>query len=501
MFSHLSSEGQGATGIDSVMDEGSVCVQGTGAMPIPQNFGTLADASPQALVSIPMAGQPQFVNPQDVFPPYQPVPHVSYHPISAPPIGFEPYPIIASSSQSVMLNQVAVSPTPQGSPHLVTPLLTHSVAITENQTAIPTIAREHASLVTPVLESTMPILNKNAAPGVLREPVIPAAPLLDSSLINQSTVSSVVYPHHSLGPPPPVLEPSEMVASIQPPVAQGYAPDRQAADSTSTPQQCPPNPVAIVAHDGPAVPVTAKGTYRLRDKAATTIATRGRRDSIDGAPEIMLSLGPSGYDVSDHPQQQEPHDMSAESATLTFTPSATPSPATPPVSSLAIIPSSQQTVEECLVIPPESNMVIPAPPSSSPLEIVPSSQQTIEECLVIPPESETVIPAMSAPDHPVAALLPRPAEDPSITTMVPRTPPILRGFHLALRETPIYDIDRSVFPSWFHERGRLDFVLSVEGGEVWKRLITAWLKQERRVGFGLNDKFVSELRHCFCGTT
>ncbi|KAF9777724.1 hypothetical protein BJ322DRAFT_992316, partial [Thelephora terrestris] len=53
--------------------------------------------------------------------------------------------------------------------------------------------------------------------------------------------------------------------------------------------------------------------------------------------------------------------------------------------------------------------------------------------------------------------------------------------------------DKSDFPSWFDDREKLDYVLSVEGGELWKRLIAAWIRQERRVGFGLNEKLGASL--------
>jgi len=58
---------------------------------------------------------------------------------------------------------------------------------------------------------------------------------------------------------------------------------------------------------------------------------------------------------------------------------------------------------------------------------------------------------------------------------------------------PTFNIDRSDLPSWLLERGRLDSVLSVEAGEIWEKLITTWLRQERRLGFGLNEQLGGSL--------
>ena len=46
-------------------------------------------------------------------------------------------------------------------------------------------------------------------------------------------------------------------------------------------------------------------------------------------------------------------------------------------------------------------------------------------------------------------------------------------------------------PSWLLEYGRLDSILSVEAGGLWEKLITTWVRQERRLGFGLNEDIVS----------
>ena len=91
---------------------------------------------------------------------------------------------------------------------------------------------------------------------------------------------------------------------------------------------------------------------------------------------------------------------------------------------------------------------------------MPSSQHSLEDFLTIPVD----LPPGMAPKH----------------------------FRFAPRVIPAYSIDRSDFPSWLIERGRLDYVLSVEAGDIWEKLITTWLRQERRLGFGMNEKIVRE---------
>ena len=146
-------------------------------------------------------------------------------------------------------------------------------------------------------------------------------------------------------------------------------------------------------------------------------STQIRRESIDGAPDIILSLSPSGYQLS---EQQGP-----------------------------------------LVTPMETVSTTPSASSSPDELIVPSSQSSLEDCLEIPMEAAIDI------------------------------PPTSNRFQFAPRVIPNYTIDRSDLPSWLLGSGRLDFVLEVEGGDLWKKLIVTWLRQERRVGFGLDAKIVS----------
>ena len=157
----------------------------------------------------------------------------------------------------------------------------------------------------------------------------------------------------------------------------------------------------------------------------------------------MMTLGGSGYELATRSPQPDP--------------SIAPRSTTPSFDGL-IIPSSQRSLEEFLTIPEEIEMNIPNTlPAEEPT--TPSSQHQIEEPLTTPTSSE-------------------------ITTTQPKR------LHFAPRVIPSYSIDRSDFPSWLLERGRLDYVLSVEAGDIWKKLITVWLKQERRLGFGLNENIV-----------
>ena len=58
------------------------------------------------------------------------------------------------------------------------------------------------------------------------------------------------------------------------------------------------------------------------------------------------------------------------------------------------------------------------------------------------------------------------------------------------RVVPKFEMDRSDFPSWFNNHDRLTTILDVAGGDLWKKLIYLWLRQERRLAFGLNEAIV-----------
>ena len=151
-----------------------------------------------------------------------------------------------------------------------------------------------------------------------------------------------------------------------------------------------------------------------------TAVTQSRRDSTEGAPDMMLVLGESGYEVVTRSSQLD----------IPGLPSTTSSSTTPPPDE-PIVPSLQQSVEESLQIPADIGM---APRDTAP-----------------------------------------------------------RRFFAAPRVIPTYNIDRSDLPSWLLELGRLDYVLSVESGALWEKLITTWLRQERRLGFGIDESIVRDV--------
>jgi len=178
-------------------------------------------------------------------------------------------------------------------------------------------------------------------------------------------------------------------------------------------------------------PEVAGGTYKVRKPGKPVGQTR--RDSIEGAPDVTLTLGGSGYEL---PEQS---DVLVASPVATPSTSAPPATPTPPLDDI-IVPSSQQSLEEGLTIPPE----ISAEPA------LPLPQQTSEG-------RSRVIDGMS---------------------------------RFAPRIVPEFQMDRSDFPSWFSDRKRLDAVLEVAGGGLWEKLICLWLRQERRLAFGLNEAVV-----------
>jgi len=271
--------------------------------------------------------------------------------------------------------------------------------------------------------------------------LVTPSPLGSSQAIsNQAVISPTVAGPLSVIPPP-VLGFSQPVTPHQDVTAPTFAQQQ----TTSSPQVIqgsraavvyPPSNLAegvVSGNSGvAAIPASA---YKLQSKATATPPIR--RDSIEGVPDIALFLSPSGYQLS--PQQDPP--ITPEESILT-TPSTTPSP------DELVVPSSQQSLEECLAIMPSVDDPNPPPSQQSPGEVL-----TISGGLR----------ADTAPGH----------------------------FRFAPRIIPDYRIDRSDFPSWLLDRVRLDFVLSVEAGDIWKKLIITWLRQERRVGFGLNEKLVS----------
>lgn len=374
-------------------------------------------------------------------------------------------PAVAGSSQPVSLNQAIVPPViPEPASLVAAPILGPShTAVTPNKTVSP-VVRESPSSITPVLESSRAVPPNNTtnsatahkSPHLVTSPVLESSPAVTSDRV---AISPIVYKPPVLTDPSGVLESSQATPHRQVVVSQKSVSPSQATH--------PPNVIhksrPIVVHRSPdlaggiagsnsGAAMITKGVYRLRGEVSATKANRVRRDSIEEAPDVVLSLGKSGYELANPPSHSE-----------NDTDVSTPLPAPPP----STTPSSTPSPDEF---------------------IVPSSQQSLEEDLTIPMEVET------DSSYPDALMTPLSQQGPLTTTTT------LSGqSRFAPRMIPTYNIDRSDIPSWLLERGRLDYVLSVKAGDLWKKLITTWIRQERRLAFGLNEKLVSrstlELHH------
>ena len=400
---------------------------------------------------------PQFVVPREIFPAPRPVEPVNGYSANVPPVVAEPTPTIVEPSQPVAPSQVVVSPVVHESTRLaVPPVPQPSQTVLPMKTAISPVVRKSASFVAPpVLESS-----KTLAPEQSMTSVVSPSPVLGSSqmvTINQAPISPIVHKSAPLVNPSDVLGSSQAVAPRQVDISQKSASECQVAG--------PPHPRPTAANGSSHLPegiatgdnpgVTTKGAYKVQGKARTTVVSRTRRDSIEGAPEVMLSLRGSGYELIDSLSQREPFTGSPP-------PSTTPSSATP---------SSTPSPDDL---------------------IVPSSQQSIEGYLTIPMETETDIPTAASVDEPIIRLSQQLREGSlAVSTAVETTGTAPGRFLFAPRVIPTYNIERSDLPSWLLDRGRLDYVLSVEAGAIWEKLIITWLRQERRLSFGLNDKLVS----------
>lgn len=522
--------------IDTTLAGEGEAIEESGAAS-PQNFETVQVVLPQTLTpllldnqppattfqspgidhgfSMPPQGSesPQFVVPREIFPPPRPIQPVGNNPAIIPPRVAES-PVIVPSlvvepSQTVTPIQVIVSPM-AAEPPLVTssPVLGSSQVVTPHHVDISPMVTEPLLVTPPVLESqvvTPHQVTASCTESLLATPlaveppqaIIPhhtaasltviappslaaPSPILGPQVVApHQVVSSCTNTDSPLAAPPLVAESSRATAPhhvVTPPVVEtptvtlqpaivSQQPTHQQRVTDPPPRAIPePRTTVVLRTSGltggitsgnSGAVATTKSVYKIRDKASVTTSTRTRQDSIEGAPDIILSLSDSGYRRVVPSPQQGPLAAFMENNTNTSTTPSTLSPDD------LIVPSSQP-LEEYLRIPTETETSIPTTPSVDDL-IVPSSQQSLEEPLTIPAE-------------------------PGTTTK--------RGhFHFAPRVIPNYNIDRSDLPSWLLERGRLDYVLSVEAGHVWEKLVTTWLRQERRLGFGLNEQFVSEM---FC---
>ena len=403
-------------GIDATMvDEGDAA----GVPPPSQVFETMQAVPAQPSIPPPPASQPSVAmslppgpNPgASVLPQISELPQfVSPQEIFAPPQSLETgSPTFASSHVPEQFQT-----TPPG--HAPPSLVDESPVVTTPPSVTLSLVFGSSHVVAPH--------QIDASPVVATPSLIPHTPVLGSpQVVNQhrpDASSMVTVP--PLTTPSPVVESSQTVTPPQVNSSQELGSQHQITDPS--PQVIHNPQTAVVSHSSDptggnfGAAVTTTSAYKPKARAATNTSTRSRRDSIEGAPDIILTLGGAGYEIATPQSQREPP--------VTFA---------------------------------ENNVDTPIDaPSPSPDELmIPSSQRTIEECLTIPTEGQANV---------------------------------LNPFHYAPRIVPDYSIERSDFPSWLLERGRLDYVLSVEAGDVWEKLITTWLRQERRLGFGLNERLV-----------
>ncbi|KAF9777754.1 hypothetical protein BJ322DRAFT_1114803 [Thelephora terrestris] len=333
-------------------------------------------------------------------------------------------------------------------------------------------------LVSPVLDSTHALTSRRsiAVPVVLEPPYVAPSQVSQVVPSNQATVfamapeiTHLVSPSDVLGPPqsnfPHQVTNSHMVHSlstINPPPA------------TQVPKNVGVQPTEGVASGNSEVAVV-RGAYKTRDR---TEATRLRHDSIEGAPGIILRLAGSGYEVSTQPDDSclaTSSGLPAASSGFPTTPSTTPSPAT--YSATTPSPATYSATTSCCT----------TVSSTTPLDefLVPSSQQSLEEVLTIPTAANTTFPRTS-PNFELVTPSSKQSPEESLD--------IIRSLSLfAPRIIPSYKIERSDLPSWLTESGRLDYILSVESGGLWEKLIITWLRQERRIGFGLDENMGANL--------
>lgn len=343
-----------------------------------------------------------FVSPQQIFPP-----HVFV--------------------ESIKNNPAVVSPVIPEVPHLVAPF--------------PTLVSSQTTILGQV----------NVPPMIPEPPLVAPSPVLELSqtVTPSPIVISPMVPEAPPFAPPPIVIPPTVPEFPRVINLQGITDQCQVSDP----------PQVIDEHQ------TVTSAYKRRDQTNATAAIQSRRNSIEGAPDIMLTLGGSGYEL--------------------VTPSMQPDiPATPPPTTPSSTTPSSPTPSSTT---PSSTTPSSPAPSLDEL-VVPSSQHSLEEPLAIPAEVEASDSNTPPTDE---AAIPSLLQSLEGTSAVPGGGNITsRRFYFAPRVIPDYDIDRSDFPSWLLERDRLDFILSVEAGHLWLKLITTWLRQERRLGFGLNDKIV-----------
>ena len=274
-----------------------------------------------------------------------------------------------------------------------------------------------------------------ASPWEIPEHLQPTKSITNNPNLISSEIPQFPLPTPSLVlVPPPILDSCEVAVLDQAAVILGPAPDISSQISqTIVPHQLVNSPMtAQVLHLVPAPPapgpsqaatpcqfspVTLTGPAAVSSTFKTHepgITSQSRRNSIKGAPDVILMLSGSGYELLGQ------LDISIALHTATAAP-------TTPLDDL----------------------------------VIPLSQQSLKGVLTIPLGTDAII-----------------SKGSGMSRFAPHV-------------IPKFNHNKSDFPSWLHEHKRLNTILKVEAGDLWKKLIGLWLQQERQLAFGLNDEIVS----------
>ena len=204
------------------------------------------------------------------------------------------------------------------------------------------------SACSPILVHS-PVLDSREV-AMLDQAAVVLGPTLDvSSQISQAIVprqlvifpTTTQIPHLASTPlvPGPSQTTTRQVSSI--------APDLTAASDSQISQAARTNDAGSSPVKGPAE--AANSTYKTRVPSGAI--SQSRRNSIEGVPDVILTLGGTGYELSGQPN------ISVAPPAATSSTSESPTTLITPPDDL-IVPSSQQSLEEVLTIPPGTDAVI-----------------------------------------------------------------------------------------------------------------------------------------------
>ena len=418
MLSDRSYDGQGA---------GSSATEGTTTVEVsvesPAWINTPADRENEDLevsntTSIP---QTMLVVPSEMSIPVAPL--LSFDSDPAPPQIFNTLGFI--SPQQIFAPPASVTSVRNGTvtiPAVVpkSPLDALSSPLKSSQTIAPRQTAAYLVAPSPILDPSQTTIDHQ----VVASPMIPTSSSpIDSCSVLESPQSTI--PSRTIDPPAVNGPPYTQILSTTLGPSRGSDLPQTTHESQSVALRHPSDPFNGVASNDSGAVVASQNGYKLPHQTRTATTARSRHGSIEGAPEITLTLNGSDYEL--------------------------------------VIPSAQP--------------VVSITPSITPSDAAPSSQVSLEEFLTPPMETEADFSGVP----PMGGFVDRSLEQ---SHKEPSTTPASGCFYFAPRIIPDYSIDRSDLPSWFIERGRLDYVLSVEAGNTWEKLIAAWLRQERRLGFG-----------------